>query len=142
MSRKSFEDWGVATCTQQSSNVLIQESSSAVKPTAYGDGVPCSLVRTKIALFKSMVYSSAFTFSSVYPLRFLPCAGLRLWVRASFKSFWPPALAGHASRAIILQAFRRLRGAVLFRSSCPSPNPIYRFWLLARKFHGMNPSLV
>ena len=140
MSRKSFEDWGVATCTQQSSNVLIQESSSAVKPTAYGDGVPCSLVRTKIALFKSMVYSSAFTFSSVYPLRFLPCAGLRLWVRASFKSFWPPALAGHASRAIISQAFRRLRGAVLFRGLRSSSSWGFLFWLLALTVQSSRPA--
>ncbi|WP_084153954.1 DUF1010 domain-containing protein [Simplicispira psychrophila] len=35
-----------------------------------------------------MVYSPAFTFSSVYPLGFLPCAGLRLWVLRQFPAFW------------------------------------------------------
>ena len=34
----------------------------------------------------------------------------------------------------------RLGGAVLFRSSCPSPNPIYRFWLLALTFRSSRPA--
>ena len=35
---------------------------------------------------------------------------------------------------------RRFGGAVLFRSSCPSPNPIYRFWLLALTFRSSRPA--
>ena len=34
-----------------------------------------------------MVYSPAFTFSSVYPLGFLPCAGLRLGALRWFQAF-------------------------------------------------------
>ena len=34
-----------------------------------------------------MLYSPAFTFSSVYPLVFLPCAGLRLGVLRQFHAF-------------------------------------------------------
>ena len=34
-----------------------------------------------------MLYSPAFTFSSVYPLGFLPCAGLRLGVLRQFQAF-------------------------------------------------------
>ena len=34
----------------------------------------------------------------------------------------------------------RLGGAVLFRSSCPSPNPSYRFWLLALTFRSSRPA--
>ena len=34
-----------------------------------------------------MLYSPAFTFSSVYPLVFLPCAGLRLGVLRQFQAF-------------------------------------------------------
>ncbi|WP_084153953.1 DUF1010 domain-containing protein [Simplicispira psychrophila] len=34
-----------------------------------------------------MFYSPAFTFSSVYSLGFLPCAGLRLWVLRQFQAF-------------------------------------------------------
>ena len=35
---------------------------------------------------------------------------------------------------------RRLGGAVLFRSSCPSPNSGYRFWLLALTFRSSRPA--
>ena len=35
---------------------------------------------------------------------------------------------------------RRLGGAVLFRSSCPSPTPSYRFWLLALTFRSSRPA--
>ena len=34
----------------------------------------------------------------------------------------------------------RLGGAVLFRSSCPSPNPSYPFWLLALTFRSSRPA--
>ena len=34
----------------------------------------------------------------------------------------------------------RLGGSVLFRSSCPSPNPSYRFWLLALTFRSSRPA--
>ena len=34
-----------------------------------------------------MLYSPAFTFSSGYPLGFLPCAGLRLWALRQFQAF-------------------------------------------------------
>ena len=35
---------------------------------------------------------------------------------------------------------RRLGGAMLFRSSCPSPNPSYRFWLLVLTFRSSRPA--
>ncbi len=35
-----------------------------------------------------MVYSPVFTFSSGYPLGFLPCAGLRLWALRQFQAFF------------------------------------------------------
>ena len=77
-----------------------------------------------------MLYSPAFSFSSVYPLGVLPCAGLRLGSGASFKLFWPPALAGRAPLAIIFQALRRLRGALLFRGLRPSSIQKFLFLLL------------
>ena len=77
-----------------------------------------------------MLYSPAFSFSSVYPLGVLPCAGLRLGSGASFKLFWPPALAGRAPLAIILQAPRRLRGAALFHGLCPIGRAACRVWVL------------
>jgi hypothetical protein len=61
-----------------------------------------------------MVYSPAFTFASGYPLGFRLLAGLRLSGFANFKPFWPVALVQQALVAILLQALRRFRGAVLF----------------------------
>ena len=63
-------------------------SNCAVKPTrilraAYFRALACE----KPALFKPMLYSPAFHFSSGYPLGFLPCAGLRLWVLHRFQAF-------------------------------------------------------
>jgi hypothetical protein len=49
-----------------------------------------------------MLYSPAFTFSSVYSLGFGFLAGLRLWVLRQFSVF--------------LQAVRRLGGTMFFRS--------------------------
>ena len=63
-----------------------------------------------------MLYSPAFTFSSVYPLGFLPCAGLRLLALRQVSAF--------------LQALRRFGYAVLFRGSRPSPALGFPFWLL------------
>ena len=67
-----------------------------------------------------MVYSPAFIFSSGYSLGFCRVPGFALGCCASFKRFWPLALVQQALPAIILQALRRLRGAVLFRSLRPS----------------------
>ena len=77
-----------------------------------------------------MFYSPAFTFSSIYPLGFCRVPGFALGCCASFKRFWPLALVQQALPAIILQALRRLRGAVLFRSLRPSSIQKFLFWLL------------
>ena len=87
-----------------------------------------------------MFYSPAFTFSSIYPLGFCRVPGFALGCCASFKRFWPLALVQQAQAAIVLQALRRLGGAALFRSSCPSPNSGYRFWLLALTFRSNRPA--
>ena len=87
-----------------------------------------------------MTHSPAFHFSSVYPLGVLPCAGLRLGRCASFKPFWPLALAQRALPAIILQALRRLRGAVLFRGLRPSSNWGFPFWLLGLTVQSSRPA--
>ena len=76
-----------------------------------------------------MFYSPAFTFSSVYPLGFCRCAGLRPWVLRRFQAFWPLALVQQALPAIILQALRRLRGAVLF-AVAPVVKLGFPVWLL------------
>ena len=45
-----------------------------------------------------------------------------------------------AQAAIVFVVLRRLGGAVLFRSSCPSPNSGYPFWLLALTFRSSRPA--
>ena len=87
-----------------------------------------------------MVYSPAFTFSSGYLLGFLPCAGLRLGALRHFKSFWPPALVQQAPPAIIFQAVRRLRGALLFRGLRPSSIWGFPFWLLGLTGQSSRPA--
>ena len=68
--------------------VLASGSNCAVKPTRLRRAAYFrSLVCAKPALFRPMVHSPAFTFSSGYPLGFLPCAGLRLGVLRWFQAF-------------------------------------------------------
>ena len=87
-----------------------------------------------------MFYSPAFTFSSVYSLGFWFLAGLRLWMLRHSKPFWPLALAGRAPLAIIFQALRRLRGAVLFRGLRPSSIWGFPFWLLGLTGQSSRPA--
>ena len=87
-----------------------------------------------------MFYSPVFTFSNVYSLGVGFLAGLRLWVLRQFKSFWPPALVQQAPPAIIFQAERRLRGAVLFRSLRPSSSWGFPFWLLGLTVQSSRPA--
>ena len=87
-----------------------------------------------------MVHSPAFTFSSGYSLGFGFLAGLRLLVLRQFKSFWPPALVLLASLAIIFQAVRRLRGALLFRGLRSSSIWGFPFWLLGLTGQSSRPA--
>ena len=116
-------------------------ANRAVKPTrlrraAYFRSLACE----KPALFSPMFYSPAFTFSSVYSLGLGFLAGLRLLVLRQFKSFWPPALVRQAPPAIIFQALRRPRGAVLFRGLRPSSIQKFLFWLLGLTVQSSRPA--
>ena len=77
---------------------------------------------------QARIYSSASPFSSVFPLGFWPCGGLRLGLVRFFKPFRPLALAQQALVAIILQVLRRFRGAALFRGPRPSSSQGVPFW--------------
>ena len=87
-----------------------------------------------------MLYSPAFTFSSVYSLGFGFLAGLRLGALRQFKPFWPLALVQQAPPAIIFQAVRRLRGALLFRGLRPSSIWGFPFWLLGLTGQSSRPA--
>jgi hypothetical protein len=87
-----------------------------------------------------MFYSPAFIFSSVYSLGFGFLAGLRLGALRQFKPFWPLALVQQAPPAIIFQAVRRLRGALLFRGLRPSSIWGFPFWLLGLTGQSSRPA--
>ena len=87
-----------------------------------------------------MVHSPAFIFSSVYSLGFGFLAGLRLLVLRQSKPFWPLALVQQAHPAIIFQAVRRLRGALLFRGLRPSSIWGFPFWLLGLTVQSSRPA--
>ena len=121
--------------------ILASGSNCAVKPTrlrraAYFRSLACE----KPALFSPMFYSPAFIFSSVYSLGFLPCAGLHLGVLRHFKPFWPLALVQQAPSAIIFQAVRRLRGALLFCGLRSSSIWGFPFWLLVLTVQSSRPA--
>ena len=71
---------------------------------------------------------------------FVVSLGFACWRYASLWSFWPLALVQQAQAAIFFVVLCRLGGAVLFRGSRPSPNPSYRFWLLALTFQSSRPA--
>ena len=87
-----------------------------------------------------MVHSPAFTFSSGYPLGFCRVPGFAFWQCASFKPFWPLALVQQAHPAIIFQAVRRLRDALLFRGLRPSSIWGFPFWLLGLTVQSSRPA--
>ena len=87
-----------------------------------------------------MFYSPAFTFSSGYLLGFCRVPGFAFGRCASFNHFWPPALAQQALPAIILQAVRCLRGAVLFRGLRSSSIWGFPFWLLGLTGQSSRPA--
>ena len=89
---------------------------------------------------QARIYSSASPFSSVFPLGFWPCGGLRLGLVRFFKPFRPLALAQQALVAIILQVLRRFRGAALFRSVRPSSTWGFPFWLLGLTVQSSGPA--
>ena len=87
-----------------------------------------------------MLYSPAVNFSSVYSLGFCRVPGFAFGCCASFKLFWPLALVQQALPAIIFQAVRRFRGALLFRSSRASPIQGFLFWLLGLTVQSSRPA--
>jgi hypothetical protein len=87
-----------------------------------------------------MFYSPAFIFSSVYLLGFCRVPGFAFECCASFKPFWPLALAQQAPPAIIFQAVGRLRSALLFRGLRPSSSWGFPFWLLGLTGQSSRPA--
>ena len=87
-----------------------------------------------------MLFQTAFSFSGVIQRLAGRFSGLRLRAVCLFQAFWALALAQQAQAAIILQAFRCLGGAVLFRSSRPSSSWGFPFWPPGLTFHRSRPA--
>ena len=66
--------------------------------------------------------------------------GFALGCGAGVRPSWPLGLAQRAPPAIILQALRRLRGAVLFRGLRPSSIQWFLFWLLGLTVQSSRPA--
>ena len=102
--------------------VLASGSNCAVKPTRL----------RRAAYFRSLVPSPA--------LCAQPLISALGPVPKAFKPFGPPALVQQALPAIILQALRRLRGAVLFRGLRPSSIWGFPFWFLGLTGQSSRPA--
>ena len=121
--------------------VLASGSNCAVKPTRLRRAAYFRSLGPPYSRFmQARIYSSASPFSSVFPLGFWPCGGLRLGLVRFFKPFRPLALAQQALVAIILQVLRRFRGAALFRSVRPSSTWGFPFWPMGLTVQSSRPA--
>ena len=122
-------------------SVLASGSNFAVKPTHLRRAAYFRSLGPPYSRFmQARIYSSASPFSSVFPLGFWPCGGLRLGLVRFFKPFRPLALAQQALVAIILQVLRRFRGAALFRSVRPSSTWGFPFWPMGLTVQSSRPA--
>ena len=115
-------------------------SNPAFEPTHFVGGSTFTLGPPYSRFMQARIYSSASPFSSVFPLGFWPCGGLRLGLVRFFKPFRPLALAQQALVAIILQVLRRFRGAALFRSVRPSSTWGFPFWPMGLTVQSSRPA--
>ena len=121
--------------------LLAFGSNCAVKPTRLRRAAYFRSLGPPYSRFmQARIYSSASPFSSVFPLGFWPCGGLRLGLVRFFKPFRPLALAQQALVAIILQVLRRFRGAALFRSVRPSSTWGFPFWPMGLTVQSSRPA--
>ena len=90
-------------------------------------GLPRALAPLKTNLFRPCLFKRHSISQALFSAWFAVSPGFAWWRYAGLWSFWPLALVQQAQAAIILVVLRSLGGAALFRSSCPSPNPSYRF---------------
>ncbi len=99
-----------------------------------------ALAPLKTNLFRPCFFKRYSVSQALFSAGFAVSPGFAWWRYAGLWSFWPLALVQQAQAAIILVVLRSLGGAALFRSSCPSPNPSYRFWFLALTFRSSRPA--
>ena len=115
-------------------------SIGTLRPIGLRRRLTWALASLKTRIIQAMQYPAAFSFSSVYSLGFCRVPSFAFGRCASFKPFWPLALAQQAPPAIIFQAVRSLRGAVLFRGLRPSSIQQFLFWLLGLTVQSSRPA--
>ena len=108
--------------------------------TAWLSGYLGLLAPEKTNLFRPCFFKRYSISQALFSAGFVVSLGFACWHHAGLCSFWPLALVQQAQAAIFFVVLRSLGGAVLFRSSCPSPNSGYRFWLLALTFRSSRPA--
>ena len=98
------------------------------------------LAPKKTNLFSPCLFKRHSVSQALCSAWFVVSLGFACWRYAGLWSFWPLALVQQAQAAIVFAVLCRLGGAALFRSSRPSPNSGYPFWLLALTFRSSRPA--
>ena len=99
-----------------------------------------TLAPKKTNLFSPCLFKRHSVSQALCSAWFVVSLGFACWRYAGLWSFWPLALVQQAQAAIVFAVLCRLGGAALFRSSRPSPNSGYPFWLLALTFRSSRPA--
>ena len=121
--------------------VLASGSNRAVKPTCLRQAAYFrSLAPLKTNLFSPCLFKRHSVSQALCSAWFVVSLGFACWRYAGLWSFWPLALVQQAQAAIVFAVLCRLGGAALFRSSRPSPNSGYPFWLLPLTFRSSRPA--
>ena len=122
-------------------SALASGSNCAVKPTCLRRAAYFrSLAPLKTNLFRPCLFKRHSVSQALFSAGFAVSPGFALWRYAGLWCFWPLALVQQAQAAMVLLVLRSLGGAVPFRSSRPSPNSGYPFWLLALTFRSSRPA--
>ena len=87
-----------------------------------------------------MVYSPAFTFSSVYPLGFLPCARLRLWVLRQFHAFLASSAFAACVNSYHFEIIAPPRWRSAFSEFAPAVKLGFPFWRLGLTVQSSRPA--
>ena len=118
-----------------------QIANRSVKPTRLRRAAYFrSLAPKKTNLFSPCLFKRHSVSQALCSAGFSVSLGFACWRYAGLWSFWPLALVQQAQAAIVFAVLCRLGGAALFRSSRPSPNSGYPFWLLALTFRSSRPA--